>query len=147
MKTIYFDCFCGISGDMVLGALADAGLFEADACIIGDGWTGSVPTVDIGCKGGMGTVLRAKGTAGHASRPMGSDNAIDKLLAVIPYARRIGDGRVGVRRHGDHADLGAGAVVGDGARGNVRGLSRHEPHLHAAGVESDRLGDLSSLAP
>ena len=26
MKTIYFDCFCGISGDMVLGALTDAGL-------------------------------------------------------------------------------------------------------------------------
>lgn len=26
MKTAYFDCYCGISGDMVLGALADAGL-------------------------------------------------------------------------------------------------------------------------
>lgn len=26
MKIVYFDCFCGISGDMVLGALTDAGL-------------------------------------------------------------------------------------------------------------------------
>jgi len=26
MKIIYFDCFSGISGDMVLGALIDAGL-------------------------------------------------------------------------------------------------------------------------
>src|SRR5207253_10309985 len=25
MKTVYFDCFSGISGDMVLGALVDAG--------------------------------------------------------------------------------------------------------------------------
>jgi succinyl-diaminopimelate desuccinylase len=74
--------------------LAEAGLFSADACIIGDGWTGAAPTVDIGCKGGMGTVLRVAGTAGHASRPMGSDNAIDKLLAVIPYARRIGEFRL-----------------------------------------------------
>ncbi len=26
MKTIYFDCFMGISGDMTLGAMVDAGL-------------------------------------------------------------------------------------------------------------------------
>ncbi|MDP7525500.1 MAG: DUF111 family protein, partial [Dehalococcoidales bacterium] len=26
MKTIYFDCFSGVSGDMILGALIDAGL-------------------------------------------------------------------------------------------------------------------------
>lgn len=74
--------------------LATDGLFRADACIIGDGWTGAMPTVDIGCKGGMGTVLRARGRAGHASRPMGADNAIDKLLAVIPHARRIGEFRL-----------------------------------------------------
>ncbi len=30
MKTIYFDCFSGISGDMTLGALVDAGLPLAD---------------------------------------------------------------------------------------------------------------------
>ena len=87
----WFTCDEEIGGGDGARRLAEAGYFKGDACIIGDGWTGARPTVDIGCKGGMGTVLRATGTAGHASRPMGSDNAIDKLLAVIPYARRVGE--------------------------------------------------------
>jgi succinyl-diaminopimelate desuccinylase len=87
----WFTCDEEVGGTDGARRLAEAGLFKADACIIGDGWTGTPPTVDIGCKGGMGTVLRATGTAGHASRPMGSDNAIDKMLAVIPYARRIAE--------------------------------------------------------
>ncbi len=87
----WFTCDEEVGGIDGARKLAEAGLFKADACIIGDGWTGSAPTVDIGCKGGMGTTLRARGTAGHASRPMGSDNAIDKLMSVIPYARRIGE--------------------------------------------------------
>jgi succinyl-diaminopimelate desuccinylase len=90
----WFTCDEEVGGADGARRLATDGLFQADGCIIGDGWTGAKPTVDIGCKGGMGTLLRARGTAGHASRPMGSDNAIDKLLAVIPYARRLAEYRL-----------------------------------------------------
>jgi succinyl-diaminopimelate desuccinylase len=91
---LWFTCDEEVGGVDGARKLAEMGLFQGDACIIGDGWTGATPTVDVGCKGGMGTTLRATGRAGHASRPMGSDNAIDKLLAVIPYARRVAEFRL-----------------------------------------------------
>lgn len=50
MKIAYFDCFSGISGDMILGALIDAGapidkLREGLACLNLDGFTISASTV------------------------------------------------------------------------------------------------------
>ncbi|MBI5192019.1 MAG: nickel pincer cofactor biosynthesis protein LarC [Nitrospirae bacterium] len=50
MKTAYFDCFSGISGDMILGAMLDAGasldkLREGLACLNLDGFTVSASTV------------------------------------------------------------------------------------------------------
>ena len=50
MKTAYFDCFSGISGDMILGALIDAGasldkLREGLACLNLEGFTVTTSTV------------------------------------------------------------------------------------------------------
>jgi succinyl-diaminopimelate desuccinylase len=73
--------------------LSEEGIFEGDICIIGDGCPGtpSCPTIDLGCKGNAGTRILAHGTTAHGSRPFLGDNAIDKLLRVIPYVKKIGD--------------------------------------------------------
>jgi succinyl-diaminopimelate desuccinylase len=87
----WFTCDEEVGGTDGARRLAEGGYFAGDACIIGDGWSGERAGIDVGCKGGMGTTLRAKGRTGHASRPYMGNNAVDKLLAVIPYARRIAD--------------------------------------------------------
>lgn len=87
----WFTCDEEVGGTDGARRLAEAGYFSGDACIIGDGWSGDPVGLDIGCKGGMGTVVRAGGRTGHASRPYMGDNAIDKLLAVLPHVRRIAE--------------------------------------------------------
>jgi len=76
--------------------LAEKHIFKGEACIIGDGGGSSPGLVNIGVgnKGGLGMRLIARGRTAHGSRPYLGENAIDKLLAVIPYARRIGDYRL-----------------------------------------------------
>jgi succinyl-diaminopimelate desuccinylase len=78
--------------------LAQKGFFEGDVCIIGDGTPGTPlqPAIDLGCKGGAGTRLTARGKTSHGSRPFLGDNAIDKLLKVIPYVKKIDEFRLDV---------------------------------------------------
>jgi succinyl-diaminopimelate desuccinylase len=90
----WFTCDEEVGGADGARKLAEGGYFRGDACIIGDGWSGERAGLDIGCKGSLGTTLKAKGRTGHASRPYMGDNAIDKLLAAIPFARRIGEYRL-----------------------------------------------------
>lgn len=73
--------------------LAQEGIFEGDVCIIGDGSPGTPtsPAIDLGCKGGAGVRLIAQGKTAHGSRPFLGDNALDKLLRVIPYVKKISD--------------------------------------------------------
>jgi succinyl-diaminopimelate desuccinylase len=72
--------------------LAESGRFKGEVCIIGDGNGGGVenPSIDLGCKGGAQTRLIAKGKTAHGSTPFLGDNAITKLIKVIPEVYKIG---------------------------------------------------------
>ncbi len=73
--------------------LAESGRFKGDVCIIGDGNGGGAasPSIDLGCKGGAQTRLIAKGKTAHGSTPFLGDNAITKLIKVIPEVYKIGN--------------------------------------------------------
>jgi len=73
--------------------LAESGRFKADVCIIGDGNGGGpdAPSIDLGCKGGAGVKLIAKGQTAHGSTPYLGDNAIKKLISGIPWVEKIND--------------------------------------------------------
>lgn len=73
--------------------LAESGRIKGDVCVIGDSLGGGTesPGIDLGCKGGAGTRLIARGKTAHGSTPYLGDNAIDKLLKVIPFVMKIGD--------------------------------------------------------
>ena len=76
--------------------LAESGRLKGDVCVIGDGNGGGpeMPSIDVGCKGGAGTRLIARGSTAHGSTPYLGDNAIDKLNRVIPWVYKIGDYRL-----------------------------------------------------
>jgi succinyl-diaminopimelate desuccinylase len=73
--------------------LAESGRFKGDVCIIGDGNGGGAasPSIDLGCKGGAQTRLISKGKTAHGSTPFLGDNAINKLIKVIPEVYKIGN--------------------------------------------------------
>lgn len=76
--------------------LAQEKILKGEVAIIGDGG-GSTPgavNIGVGNKGGIGTRLIAQGKTAHGSRPYLGDNALDKLLKVIPYVKRIGEYRL-----------------------------------------------------
>ncbi|RLI09485.1 hypothetical protein DRO42_04145, partial [Candidatus Bathyarchaeota archaeon] len=76
--------------------LAETGRFKGDVCVIGDGNGGGLelPSIDLGCKGGAGTRLVARGKTAHGSTPFLGDNAIEKLIKAIPWVKKIGDFRL-----------------------------------------------------
>jgi succinyl-diaminopimelate desuccinylase len=76
--------------------LAESGRFKGDVCIVGDGNGGGYenPSIDLGCKGGAGTKLIARGKTAHGSTPYLGDNAITKLMKGIPWVEKIGEYRL-----------------------------------------------------
>jgi succinyl-diaminopimelate desuccinylase len=73
--------------------LAKSGRLKGEVCLIGDGHGGGLelPSLDLGCKGVLSTRLIAKGHTAHGSTPFMGDNALRKLIDVIPVVEQIGD--------------------------------------------------------
>jgi succinyl-diaminopimelate desuccinylase len=73
--------------------LSETGHLKGDVCVIGDGNGGGPdhPSIDLGCKGGARTTLVARGKTAHGSTPFLGDNAISKLIEVIPWVEKIGE--------------------------------------------------------
>jgi succinyl-diaminopimelate desuccinylase len=71
--------------------LAQSGRFKGDICVIGDGNGGGpyAPSIDLGCKGGAGVKLIAKGQTAHGSTPYLGKNAITRLIKAIPWVEKV----------------------------------------------------------
>jgi succinyl-diaminopimelate desuccinylase len=82
-----------IGGDAGAKWLAESNKFKGEVCIIGDGNGGGPesPSIDLGCKGGAGVKLIARGRTAHGSTPYLGDNAITKLIKGIPWVEKIDD--------------------------------------------------------
>ena len=113
MRILYFDCFSGAAGDMILGALLDAGLpFEALQQALGslavDGWQVSADRV---LKGGI-TAVKFR---------------VHELAAVASAAD--GRSRAGARASSSAGDPGRDRPLGAGRGGQGAG----PPDVHPAG--------------
>jgi pyridinium-3,5-bisthiocarboxylic acid mononucleotide nickel chelatase len=91
LKLIYFDCFSGISGDMVLGALIDAGLnFKAwKSEMEGLGLSGYTLTKRKVTRGGLaGTKLTVKASDGHPHRGLAHITGLIKGSKIDKAAKK-----------------------------------------------------------
>ncbi|MDQ3982879.1 MAG: nickel pincer cofactor biosynthesis protein LarC [Actinomycetota bacterium] len=122
MRTLYFDCFSGAAGDMILGALLDAGASEADVSRALDAL--ALP----GCSVEVRTVTRASLRAtkvdvvvtGEQER-RGPDD-IARLLRDAPLSERVKD------RAQRTFELLADAEA------KVHGIARERVHFHEVGA-------------
>ena len=73
--------------------LVKEGILDGDVTINGDsnGCTPGLVNVGVGHKGGIGISLTAEGKTAHGSTPYLGDNAVDKLLKIIPVIKTLGD--------------------------------------------------------
>lgn len=141
MRTLYFDCFSGVAGDMILGALLDAGASEdavrdaLDALPL-EGFTLEVRTVTRASL--RATKADVVVTGEHSHR---GPREIDGLLRQAPLPDRVRDRAARV------FDLLAAAEA------SVHGIPTEEVHFHEVGAV-DAIVDvvgcaaaLESLAP
>lgn len=88
----WFTCDEEIGGLDGAKWLAESGRFKADVCLEGDCFMfPEDPAIDVGMSGSMRTIIKTSGKAAHGSQPHLGDNAIEKLIKVLEYAKRLED--------------------------------------------------------
>lgn len=134
MKTLYFDCFSGAAGDMILGALLDAGADEAfvrsqlDALHL-EGWSlevGSVTRAGI-----RATRAVVEVTAQEMTRDYPAIEGILRTAELHPDVLRL-----------SHATFRALA----GAEARVHGVDIGHVHLHEVGAMDAFIDIVGSVA-
>ena len=141
MQILYFDCFAGAAGDMILGALLDAGLpFDALQRALGslavDGWQVSADRVRQGRHHAVKfrvhelAAVGADGRPGATPAPAHRHYHLKHIRAAIDRSA-LSDGRQGPRDHDVHP---AG-----------RGRGRHPRHRRSSKVHLHEVGAIDSI--
>src|SRR5258707_4274505 len=129
MTIAYFDCFAGISGDMTLGALIDAGADRAildatvEALRLGDEVTVEVRHEERGHAGGTRVIVHARDRAARTVPALRSAIAAAEMPDVVKRPALAAIERLG------------------GAESRLHGLPEADLHLHELGG-ADTLVDL-----
>jgi len=116
VKVLYFDCFSGASGDMVLGALIDAG----------------VPLAEV---------QRALGSLAIDPDTVWTERVVRTGVAATKFCVRGEDDEAGLKPHG-HVHGETGGHVGQEAHGR----GHQEPHEHRTLADIARLIEGSALS-
>jgi pyridinium-3,5-bisthiocarboxylic acid mononucleotide nickel chelatase len=133
----YFDCFSGASGDMLLGALLDAGLslddLEADLSRLAVGGY-RLAAERVTRRGLTGTHLRVRESAGGAGdRPARHPSDVEAIIGGSGLPRRVVERSLAVFRRIARIEAG------------IHGTSVEEVHFHEIGAV-DSLVDIVGFA-
>ena len=153
MKVLYFDCFAGAAGDMILGALLDAGLpfddlKQALGSLAVEGWDVSVDRV---VKTGVSaTKFRVHE---HAHAPSGSGNRPFDTIRAAPggvEGREAGAGPPHQHHHLKHifAAIERSALSDDGKAKAIkmfRRLGEAEAAIHGTTLEKVHLHEVGAI--
>ena len=123
MRTAYVNCSAGVAGDMLLGALVDAGADAAEvtATVAGLGVGGYSLTFEQTQRGGIAatSAVVATDAGDHEHRPV---SAIEQLLDGADLAGRV------------RTDAGRVFAALAGAEGAVHGIAPADVELHEVGA-------------
>ncbi len=132
MPTLYLDCATGVSGDMLLAALADAGrlcpFLEEQAALL------PLPGFRLECAEARvaGIVTRRVRVLQTAAQPLRHLNDLNKVLEAAPYSEQVRKEALAVLR-----------LLGE-AEARVHGMPLEQVHFHEIGAV-DTLVDVTGV--